>query len=50
MNSTILFDEVKELLEDIRFLGIPTTIVTGLTTQIQFRKIVYFDQAVSEPN
>lgn len=37
-----LFDEVKELLDDIRLLGIPTAIVTDLTAQIQFRKVVYF--------
>lgn len=37
-----LFPEVKELLDDIRLLGIPTAIVTDLTAQIQFRKIVYW--------
>lgn len=37
-----LFDEVKELLDDLRLLSIPTAIVTDLTAQIQFRKIVYF--------
>lgn len=37
-----LFNEVKELLDDIRLLGIPTAIVTDLTAQIQFRKVVYF--------
>ncbi len=37
-----LFAEVKELLDDLRLLGIPTAIVTDLTAQIQFRKIVYF--------
>lgn len=42
LSSAILFDEVKELLDDIRLLGIPTAIVTDLTAQIQFRKIVYF--------
>jgi putative hydrolase of the HAD superfamily len=29
-------------LDDIRLLGIPTAIVTDMTAQIQFRKIVYF--------
>jgi HAD superfamily hydrolase (TIGR01549 family) len=37
-----LFSDVKELLDDLRLLGIPTAIVTDLTAQIQFRKIVYF--------
>lgn len=41
LSNAILFDEVKELLDDIRLLGIPTAIVTDLTAQIQFRKIVY---------
>ena len=40
--NAVLFDGVKELLDDIRMLGIPTAIVTDLTAQIQFRKIVYF--------
>ena len=40
-NAT-LFDDVKELLDDLRLLGIPTAIVTDLTAQIQFRKVVYF--------
>ena len=42
LSNAILFDGVKELLDDIRLLGIPTAIVTDLTSQIQFRKIVYF--------
>lgn len=42
LSNAILFDEVKELLDDIRLAGIPTAIVTDLTAQIQFRKIVYF--------
>ena len=33
---------MKELLDDLRLLGIPSAIVTDLTAQIQFRKIVYF--------
>ena len=39
---TLLFDDVKDALDDIRLLGIPAAIVTDLTSQIQFRKIVYF--------
>ena len=37
-----LFDEVKDLLDDLRILGIPAIVVTDLTAQIQFRKLVYF--------
>lgn len=42
LSNAILFDEVKETLDDIRLAGVPTAIVTDLTSQIQFRKIVYF--------
>lgn len=42
LSHSVLFDDVKELLDDIRLLGIPTAIVTDLTAQIQFRKVVYF--------
>lgn len=42
LSHAILFDDVKELLDDLRLLGIPTAIVTDLTAQIQFRKVVYF--------
>jgi len=41
LSNAVLFDDVKELLDDIRLLGIPTAIVTDLTAQIQFRKVVY---------
>jgi putative hydrolase of the HAD superfamily len=41
LTNAVLFDGVKELLDDIRLLGIPTAIVTDLTAQIQFRKVVY---------
>ncbi len=37
-----LFPGVKEFLDDLRLAGIPTAVVTDLTAQIQFRKIVYF--------
>ena len=40
--NAVLFDDVKELLDDLRLLGVPTAIVTDLTAQIQFRKVVYF--------
>lgn len=42
LSNAILFDQVKDLLDDLRLLGIPTAIVTDLTAQIQFRKVVYF--------
>ena len=42
LSHAVLFEGVKELLDDIRLLGIPTAIVTDLTAQIQFRKGVYF--------
>jgi putative hydrolase of the HAD superfamily len=42
LNNAKLFDGVKELLDDIRLLDIPIAIVTDLTAQIQFRKVVYF--------
>jgi len=42
LSNAILFDGVKELLDDLRLHSIPTAIVTDLTAQIQFRKIVYF--------
>lgn len=42
LSNAVLFDGVRELLDDIRLLGIPTAIVTDLTAQIQFRKVVYF--------
>lgn len=40
-NAT-LFDGVRETLETLRMLRIPCAIVTDLTAQIQFRKVVYF--------
>ena len=42
LTHAVLFEGVKDLLDDIRLLGIPTAIVTDLTAQIQFRKVVYF--------
>ena len=41
LSNAVLFDGVKDVLDDIRLLGIPTAVVTDLTAQIQFRKIVY---------
>lgn len=42
LSRAVLFDNVKELLDDLRLQGIPTAIVTDLTAQIQFRKVIYF--------
>ena len=42
LSNAVLFDDVKELLDDLRLHGIATAIVTDMTAQIQFRKIVYF--------
>lgn len=42
LSAAVIFDDVKEVLDDLRLLGIPTAIVTDLTAQIQFRKMVYF--------
>jgi len=42
LSNAKLFDGVIEVLEDLRLAGIPTAIVTDLTAQIQFRKIVYW--------
>jgi len=36
-----LYMDAKEFLDDIRLLGIPSCVVTDLTSQIQFRKILY---------
>jgi HAD superfamily hydrolase (TIGR01549 family) len=42
LSNAELFDGLKEFLDELRLAGIPTAIVTDLTAQIQFRKIVYF--------
>lgn len=42
LSSAQLFEGVRELFDDLRIAGIPIAIVTDLTAQIQFRKIVYF--------
>lgn len=38
-----LFENLEDFLEEVRLLKIPMAIVTDLTAQIQFRKMVYFD-------
>lgn len=42
LSKAALFDGLINFLDDIRLLGIPTVIVTDLTAQIQFRKMIYF--------
>lgn len=42
LSKSTLFNNVKEFLIDIKSDGIKTAIITDLTAQIQFRKIVYF--------
>lgn len=42
LSNAELFEGVKDFLDDLRLAKIPTAIVTDLTAQIQFRKIVYF--------
>lgn len=42
LTAARLFDDALEFLDDLRSLGAPVAIVTDLTAQIQFRKIVHF--------
>jgi putative hydrolase of the HAD superfamily len=42
LNNAVLFPGLKDLLDDLRLLHIPTVVITDLTAQIQFRKVVYF--------
>jgi putative hydrolase of the HAD superfamily len=42
LGSATLFDGLKDFLDELRLIGVPIAIVTDLTAQIQFRKIVYF--------
>lgn len=37
-----IFEGVTDLLDELRLKSIPTAIVTDLTAQVQFRKIIYF--------
>lgn len=41
MNAA-LFPGVHDFLTELRALGVPTALVTDLTAQIQFRKLIYF--------
>lgn len=42
LSNARLFEGVRDFLEELRIAGIPSVVVTDLTAQIQFRKIVYF--------
>ena len=42
LRNAELFDGVRELLDDLRLADIPAALVTDLTAQIQFRKLVYW--------
>ncbi len=41
LSNAVLFEGVKDFLDDLRLFGIPTAVVTDLSAQIQIRKIVY---------
>ncbi len=43
LNNAHLFDGVKDFLYGLRKIGIPSCFVTDLTSQIQFRKLVFFE-------
>ena len=43
LSEAKLFPGLEKLLEELRLLQMPMAIVTDLTAQIQFRKMVYFD-------
>ena len=53
LRNAQLFDGVREFLDEIRLMGIPSAIITDLTSQIQFKKIInfrldqYFDYVVT---
>ena len=42
LENAALFDEVEDLIQDLRGLDVPMALVTDLTAQIQFRKLVYW--------
>ena len=42
LSNATLFDESRDFLDDLRLHKIPICIVTDLTAQLQFRKMVYF--------
>lgn len=42
LTNAQLFEGVRSFLEEVRHQGIPTAIITDLTSQVQYRKIIYF--------
>lgn len=42
LSGAQLFDGARELIEELRSVQVPVAVVTDLTAQIQFRKLVYF--------
>ncbi|MEL0097866.1 MAG: HAD family hydrolase [Planctomycetaceae bacterium] len=42
LSAAEIYPEVYEFLDDLRLLGIPVVIVTDLTADIQFRKVLYW--------
>jgi putative hydrolase of the HAD superfamily len=42
LSASDLFPEARDFLDDLRLADIPTAMVTDLTSQIQFRKLIYF--------
>jgi len=42
MQEAELFEGVRDFIDDIRLMSIPIVLITDLTAQIQFRKMVYF--------
>ena len=43
LKNAVLFDGIKESIDIIRFLEIPTAVVTDLAAHTQFRKLVYWE-------
>ncbi|HTP63362.1 MAG TPA: HAD family hydrolase [Burkholderiales bacterium] len=42
LTNARLFPGVREFVDDLRIAAVPTAVVTDLTSQIQFRKIIHF--------
>lgn len=42
LNASTLFPDAHDFIRDLRSAGIRTAVVTDLTAQIQFRKLIYF--------
>lgn len=42
LGASTLFPGVTDFLDELELAGVPTAIVTDLTAQVQFRKLIYF--------